>query len=292
MGSTSSEWVQMPPTGATSFEEGELRYSMLDCLPSCGSTGTDRYNIAWNGSSFEKVSPILEDGTPVDLEVTSVCADYQVRKRLPLDVCDKGPLARKFITLARSHIGDYGDLAAITKSDDKITPEVARWIKTYRFRNSLEISSRVDGEVFARLGEVWNPDENDSKRLELFDSYCAEEGSDYSCSRRAFLFPTDECSSFRPAWEQELPLRLCDYGVWVGMLRDALSEYDGVPSVEGWAAAVFDRDLEERVRRFQLDLGLAVDGLAGSNTWETLFGLGVEDINGDGLYGPGDIIPH
>jgi murein L,D-transpeptidase YcbB/YkuD len=76
------------------------------------------------------------------------------------------------------------------------------------------------------------------------------------------------------------------------MLRDALGEYDGLSSDGGWVGAMFDAGLEQRVRRFQSDLGLEVDGLAGPAIWGTLFGPGVEDMNGDGLYGPGDIIPH
>jgi peptidoglycan hydrolase-like protein with peptidoglycan-binding domain len=292
LGTSVSEWVEMPATGATSFEDEQFRYESLDCMPSCGETGTERYSIGWNGTSFEKLSPILEDGTAIDLAVTTTCIDYKIRKRLPLDVCDKGPLARKFIALARYGIGDYSESAAVSQSNDRITPDVARWIKTYRFRNSLEVSSRIDEELFARLGQSWYPSEDDSKALEIFDSYCAEEGAQYSCTRRAFLFPTNQCPTYRPAWEQELPLTLCDYGAWVGMLRDALGEYDGLSSDGGWVGAMFDAGLEQRVRRFQSDLGLEVDGLAGPATWGTLFGPGVEDMNGDGLYGPGDIIPH
>jgi hypothetical protein len=38
-----------------------------------------------------------------------------------------------------------------------------------------------------------------------------------------------------------------------------------------------------------------VDGLVGANTWRALFGNvqdSYDDMNGDGMYGPGDIIPH
>jgi hypothetical protein len=297
-GATSSDWAEMPSTGAFTYENGMLTTFNKDCRPYCAAGGLELFRISWNGAAFVKEALIAEDGTVVDLSVTETCPKFRQKKRLPLDICDRGPLAEKFVILARSMVGDYGPETSLAGALDRITPEVAKWIKTYRYRHGLPINTVLDGELFAKVGEYWPPTEDSDSGTDpyLFDSFCTNYLNAYECDSYGYLFPTEECANYRPPSDQKLPLKKCDYGLWVARLMTALDEIDGNSSEANTESALYDSALEERVRVLQTARGLEADGLAGSNTWRELFGaispdMEFYDSNGDGMFSPGDMIP-
>ena len=276
------DWTEMPPTGASSFENGILKSISKDCQPYCAEGGYETQKVEWTGSAFKTTDLIDANGNIVNLSVTETCAKFRPRKALPLSVCDRGPLAEKFITLARRTIGDFGE-ATISTASDRITPAVAKWIKEYKYRHQLEITAVVDQTLFETLGNYWGSDTSEGYE-ELFDSYCEASNSSYECSSYKYLFPTDQCPDYRPAYEQVLPLKKCDFGPWVGMAKDALFDFDGIASEEGWPSALFDTEFKDRIKAYQQARGLEVDGLIGTNTWNALVGVEGER--------PGGIIPH
>jgi peptidoglycan hydrolase-like protein with peptidoglycan-binding domain len=79
------------------------------------------------------------------------------------------------------------------------------------------------------------------------------------------------------------------------MVSAALKDFDGKEFKDDLGIGLFDEELEKRVKDFQTKRKLEVDGLVGINTWRALLGsAGIYDgdSNNDGVYGPGDIIPH
>jgi hypothetical protein len=79
------------------------------------------------------------------------------------------------------------------------------------------------------------------------------------------------------------------------MIAGALKEFDGKELRDEFGVGLFDEELQARIKTFQKQRKLEVDGLVGANTWRALFGNvqnSYDDMNGDGMYGPGDIIPH
>lgn len=287
--------TELPSTGASSMDEGGLRSFSKDCTPSCADGGVEYFRIGWNGSSFEQRGLITDSGTPVDLNLTDSCPRFKLKKRLPLEVCDRGPLVTKFLSLARSAVGDYSEESAVSSAGDRVTPTIGRWIKTFRYRHGLEIKADIDEGLFRALGSVWYP-EPDSNDVSLFESHCLEYGGEdgLQCTSRRYFFPSNECPEHRPDYSQSLPLRKCDVGFWVYQLKSALTDFDGVDTSDSEELPLFDVQLEARVRAYQSARGLEVDGLVGSNTWRALFGsiqsdMGYLDLNEDGMWSPGDI---
>ena len=79
------------------------------------------------------------------------------------------------------------------------------------------------------------------------------------------------------------------------MIAYALQDFDGKKFNDEFGVGLFDEELETRIKNFQQQRKLEVDGLVGANTWRALLGnadYDSGDTNNDGLYGPGDIIPH
>jgi peptidoglycan hydrolase-like protein with peptidoglycan-binding domain len=134
---------------------------------------------------------------------------------------------------------------------------------------------------------------NDPSKRSLFYRYCTS-GDPYTCESYSLLWPTISCPEYFQA-AQEFPVRRCETGAWVNMIAFALKEFDGKEFKNESGVGLFDEELEARIKTFQTQRKLEVDGLVGANTWRALFGNvqnSYEDLNGDGLYGPGDIIPH
>ena len=97
---------------------------------------------------------------------------------------------------------------------------------------------------------------------------------------------TSSCASL--LYRNELPLRMCDRGMGVGYMQEALSNrgYE-VPEDQEFGPAT-----EAAVRAFQRDNGLEADGIVGPATWRALGGgLGLPgwDLNGDGMITPDEL---
>lgn len=287
------KWLPLDFGGASLYDNGMIFGVNEDCTPSCADTGYEYTLFEWNGVSFVEGSLVTREGKPVNLTVTGTCSTYRQADKLPLKMCDKGPLVEKFMVLAKN-IGGYGD-GALSDGWDQLTPDVMKWVMTYRYRKSLEIIPEVDGEMFESLDTTFYP-EDDSYEARLFDSYCVE-SSWPECLRREYLVPTDECPETRDPNEQEFPLRVCDFGEWVNMLEGVLGGFDGKKATpEPPHLHLFDAALIERIKAYQKARKLPVTGVVDVATWKSLFGPASADtsydLNGDGVYGPGDIIPH
>lgn len=205
-------------------------------------------------------------------------------------MCDRGTLVEQYIALARN-IDDDSKLVNFGSLGDRFTPELARWTVQYRYLHGLSPSPTADEEFFADLGRNWYPDiySDDAK---IFSSYCST-GYSYQCESYSYLFPTNECPTYRTGFV-DFPLRRCDYEGWVYMLLNGLENFDGKKPTDDRGVGLFDQETEERLRQFQKQKNLEVDGLAGPNTWRAMFGgatVDTGDTNGDGVYGPGDIYP-
>ena len=287
------KWLPLDFGRAAMYKNGMIFGVNEDCKPSCANTGYEYTLFEWNGVSFVEGGLVTSEGMPVNLAVTGTCSNYRQADTLPLKMCDKGPLVEKFMVMARN-IGDYGGVT-VSNGGNQLTPDVMKWVMTYRYRKGLEIIPEVNGELFESLDTTFYP-EDGSYEARLFDSYCVE-SSWPECLRREYLVPTDECPETRAAYEQEFPLRLCDYGEWVIMLESVLEGFDGkTATTEPPELHMFDAALVERVKAYQAARNLSITGEVDVPTWTSLFGPASaessDDINEDGVYGPGDIIPH
>ena len=283
-------WSLVPNLSASTYSNGMLMSIGLDCTPSCADGGVSYTKIEWSGSQFVEAGFVTSDGKPVNLSVDGTCPSYKTATSLPLAMCDQGTLVEQYIALARN-IDDDSKLVNFGSLGDRFTPELARWTVQYRYLHGLSPSPTADEDFFENLGVYWHPDElTDNWRV--FPSYCSS-GSLYHCETYSYLFPTNECPSYRDA-VYEFPLRRCDFGGWVFMLLNGLEDFDGKKPTDDRGAGLFDKETEERLRQFQKQKNLEVDGLAGPNTWRAMFGgatVDTGDSNGDRLYGPGDILP-
>lgn len=291
-------WIRLDAGAATDFENGVLFSLDKDCLPSCADSGVEYSGFKWNGASFDRSGPVTKQGEPVSLQVEMSCATYTRVSTLPIPQCSEGPLVRKFLILAQNVIGDYDEGVSVTHVVNKFDERVAAWVLTYRYRHDLPLTKVIDDDLFNALGIHWNPG-SDAERA-VFDSFCAG-GNPMMCEygerEIRYLFPSEECPQYR-ASGAEWPVQRCDYGGWVGVLAVALEEFDGQGFELTNEAVLFDGRLESRVREFQRASGLEVDGYVGRNTWRALQDMpgsplrGGWDTNGDGIFGPGDVIPH
>ena len=291
-------WTRLELPGVTSVVNGTLIGYQEDCLPSCVDSGVVWTLYRWNGQEVIPTGFVTSEGQPVSTKVEMGCTEFAIATSLPLKQCSEGPLVRKFLALARSSIGDYGPDASVSHAVNTFDERVATWVLTYRYRHGLPMTKEIDGKLFAALGGYWNP-ETPTER-ELFNRFC-EGGSPLRCEygerQIGYLFPSEECLTYRAssgAW----PIQRCDYEGWVGVLAAALESFDGKEFEFSDGALLFDARLEERVRDFQRAVGLEVDGYVGRNTWRALYELPGsplrmgQDLDGDGMFGPGDIIPH
>jgi len=290
-------WSRLDLPGATSIANGGLIGFQEDCLPSCVDSGVVWTSYRWDGQGIVPAGLVTSDGQPVSLKVEMGCAEFVVATALPIQQCSEGPLVRKFLALASASVGDYGPDASISHTVNRFDERVATWVLTYRYSHGLQIAKAIDGEMFAQLGLYWNPQTPDQESL--FDSYCVRRSEDgYGCAGFAYLMPTELCPRYRSGWNATWPLQLCDFDGWVDQLLSALSTFDGDRSWLGADVALFDSGVEQRVMNFQRAVGLEVDGYVGRNTWRalamldgsplTISELEFYDLNGDGLWGPGD----
>jgi Putative peptidoglycan binding domain len=286
---TNSSWVPVPDVNASTYSNGMLMSIGIDCTPSCADGGVSYTKIEWNGSQFVEAGFVTSEGKPVNLEVNGTCPSYKTAVALPLAMCDQGPLVQQFVALVKN-IDTFDE--SLSSLGDRFTPELAKWAVEYRYLHGLSVAPIADEEFFEHLGGFWYPEQL-TENWNLFPEYCSR-GGEYNCESYSFLFPTNECPSYRNA-VYEFPVKRCDFGGWVFMIFNGLKDFDGKDAVDELGIGLFNKDIEERIRQFQKQNKLQVDGLVGPNTWKAMFGTAnseTGDINGDGLYGPGDIIPH
>lgn len=284
-------WSPIPELSASVFQNGILMNVSPDCTPSCAEGGVEYTKVSWNGSTFVAGETVTSQGKPVNLDVSITCPKFRPAKSLPIKPCDEGTLVRQLIALAQN-VGDYSD-GEVSSLYDRYTPALAKWILTYQYRHEVPLSTSIGNEMYSLLGTHWYPDVNDRDKSSLFYSYCTS-GDPYSCESYSFLWPTISCPEYFSA-AQEFPVRRCETGAWVYMIAAALKEFDGKELRDEFGVGLFDEELEGRIKTFQKQRKLEVDGLVGANTWRALFGNvqnSYDDMNGDGMYGPGDIIPH
>lgn len=295
-------WVKLPATEATELKNGVLIASFSDYQPDRAAGGVIINSFKWNGATFAPAGPVDSLGKRVNLEVRQSCSKYKIKLTLPLKMCDSGPLVHQFINLAKNVIGDYEDISLVT-SENRFTPELARWVKTYRYRHAskfepvLSVTPEINGKMFEALGLYWNPAENQKTLFSAYsvtDMECTETEDIYGCQRTQYLFPNERCSSYRSSAKQVFPLKMCDFGIWVRWVLDAVSRFDKVSSDA--LPPVFDFALQERVKVYQRANQLEVDGLVGPSTWRSMFDIetcydGDFGGNGDGICGPGDNPP-
>lgn len=281
-----NNWTKIDALKASTFMNGVLVSIDQDCIPSCADSGVWFTKVAWTGSAFKEAGLVTRTGQPVDLSVTGTCPQFQLANSLPLKMCDEGPLVSQFIALVRNINPE------LATNGNRFTIELAKWTKEYSYSHSLNISSDATEEMFELLGMYWNPELSSSDER-IFSGYCSS-GNPYNCDTYSYLFPTNSCPKYDNG-VYEFPLRRCQFGAWVFMVAAALKDFDGKESKDELGIGLFDEDLEKRVREFQKNRKLEVDGLVGINTWRALLGTaGIDDgdSNYDGVYGPGDIVPH
>jgi peptidoglycan hydrolase-like protein with peptidoglycan-binding domain len=285
------KWSPIPDLVGSVFQNGILMNVSPDCTPSCADGGTEYTKISWDGSTFVANEIVTSKGEPVNLSVSITCPTFRPVTTLPIKPCDEGVLVRQLIALAQN-VGAYAD-GELSSLYDRYTPALAQWILTYQYRHEAPLSTSIGNEMYSLLGRHWYPDMSDPNKNSLFYSYCTS-GDPYSCESHSFLWPTISCPEYFWA-AQEFPVRRCETGAWVNMIASALKEFDGKELKDEFGVGLFDEELEARIRIFQKQRKLEVDGLVGANTWRALFGNvrdSYDDMNGDGMYGPGDIIPH
>jgi peptidoglycan hydrolase-like protein with peptidoglycan-binding domain len=285
------KWIPIPDLAASVFQNGMLMNVSPDCTPSCAEGGIEYTKVSWDGSTFVANETVTSQGKPVDLNVSITCPTFRPATSLPIEPCDEGTLVRQLIALAQN-VGDYpaGEVSSLY---DRYTPVLAQWILTYQYRQGAPLSTSIGNDMYSLLGRHWSDDMNDPSKRSLFYRYCSS-GDPYNCESYSFLWPTISCPEYFQA-AQEFPVRQCETGAWVNMIAFALKEFDGKEFKNESGVGLFDEELEARIKTFQTQRKLEVDGLVGANTWRALFGNvqnSYEDLNGDGLYGPGDIIPH
>jgi hypothetical protein len=221
---------------------------------------------------------------------------YNESDQLPIKLCDKGPLVEKFVALLVNYVNydnNYGYLNLGDPTENRFTPDIARFILEYRYRrNLLPVVAEIDDSVISELGSYWYPDES-SAQFKLFDYFC-KEGDPYLCERFGFIFPTEECPAYRIAPDQVFPLKKCDYGNWINYFSNALRGFDGQEFLDELGIGLFDTNMEDRVKKFQLSNGLDASGQIDLETWTKILGVAEDkndDWNSDGVYGPGDMVP-
>jgi hypothetical protein len=131
---------------------------------------------------------------------------------------------------------------------------------------------------------------------------CLQESFDGECFVFLEATPGDGCPNSTRNNDQ-FPLRPCDYGIWHYYFETALAEGGYEVVADGY----YNSTEVDIVKGFQRTFGLTNDGLVGPQTWGAAIPSSVcstglvirednyacyEDQNGDGVYGPGDIIPH
>jgi len=131
---------------------------------------------------------------------------------------------------------------------------------------------------------------------------CLQESLDGECFVFLEVTPGDECPNSTRN-DDRFPLRPCDYGIWHYYFETAMTEEGYAVVADGY----YDSTEVNIVKEFQRTFGLITDGLVGPQTWGAAIPSSVcspnlvirednyacyEDRNGDGVYGPGDIIPH
>ena len=79
-----------------------------------------------------------------------------------------------------------------------------------------------------------------------------------------------------PAYQQ--PVKLGDRGAAVDWLMTQLAIVEGVKPPSITESRMFDQDLEARVKRFQISVGLVPDGIVGDQTWIHLNSSDFSDI--------------
>jgi peptidoglycan hydrolase-like protein with peptidoglycan-binding domain len=285
------QWTAVPNLSASTFQNGILMNVQPDCTPSCADGGVGYTRVSWNGSAFIESGTVTSDGKPINLQVSLTCPSFRLVTSLPLEPCDEGKLVEQLIALAKNISTEYGG-AEISSLTNRYTPALAQWLMIYQYRHGSEPSTTIRSDMYSTLGNSWSPDEL-SPEDTLFFKYCSI-GTPYNCESYSYLWPTESCSEYRtPSYE--FPVRRCETGAWVYMISNALADFDGKEFKDELGIGLFDEELEERVKNFQKARKIEVDGLVGANTWRALFGKATydwDDQNNDGLYGPGDIIPH
>lgn len=132
-------------------------------------------------------------------------------------------------------------------------------------------------------------------------SECLFETPDGGCELIIDINPSDACPD--PIRNDDrFPLRPCQYGLWFHDFEQSLAQigYDIIVD------AYYNSSEIDVIKRFQRDSGLDADGLVGPLTWRAARPFSVctpaaadsgepgpctEDMNDDGVYGPGDILP-
>ena len=79
-----------------------------------------------------------------------------------------------------------------------------------------------------------------------------------------------------PAYQE--PAKLGDTGAAVDWLQTQLAFVDGTDAPSIVEGTTFDTDLESRVKRFQISVGLVPDGIVGPQTWIHLNSADVSNI--------------
>lgn len=125
------------------------------------------------------------------------------------------------------------------------------------------------------------------------------------CAGSVTIYPDPDCPNPRQMNLYAYQVFPCTYGYWVLTAETELRELGYPVTVDGY----FRSTEIEFVKRAQADYGLAPDGLIGEQSWKRLFSsldcrgfdprtgtpttleFCYRDLNNDGFYGPGDLIP-
>lgn len=132
-------------------------------------------------------------------------------------------------------------------------------------------------------------------------SECLLSIPDGECLLMVDINPSDSCPD--PIRNDDgFPLRPCQYGYWFNDFERSLAKIGYGVIVDGF----YDSSEIDIIKRFQRDHGLDPDGLVGPLTWRAALPSSVcapaadvsgestcsDDWNDDGVYGPGDVVPH
>jgi len=150
---------------------------------------------------------------------------------------------------------------------------------------TTEYTVRPDGRI----------DTADSARTEeAAFTVCMEHVMDQGCQLETIIKYDSRCE-IDPVWTLAFSLEKCEYGGWVLMAELRLVELGYSVIADGY----YDPGEVPTIVAFQNQNGLDADGYIGRGTWSAIFPDLVctavqycDDINDDGVFGPGDIFPH
>lgn len=203
----------------------------------------------------------------------AICPSYTENPRsYPVKLCQRGlPVMNVQIRLV--------EIGYEVEIDGFFGPTTAQAVRWFQADSSLEDDGLVGLDTWTVMGapDVPAVDYDHNETIDPWEVPIA--GSEPP--------PYTVCATWVDD-ETRYPLRPCQFGHYIGRVRQQLAEQGY--AVDG-TGAFFNAPTEAAVRAFQADAGLAVDGLVGPDTWSALYAgnYGGEDADGSGQIDPWEL---